>query len=158
MSSEWCFGSKSVLLLAFVKYMLCGHCTQNCIFLYVLEDKNLCFVTKSCSKSSYNRIFILSWKQHNWFEKSLHNSGMVCVVESSLTPWWIAFLMLYRLVFNIRSHFYELILAWSAYFETFLKHKILFEKYFWRGGYPWLQLEEVVVKKTFCFFLLENIV
>ena len=32
------------------------------------------------------------------------------VVESCLTPRWITFLMLYRLVYNIRSHFNELIL------------------------------------------------
>ena len=37
------------------------------------------------------------------------------VVESCPTPRWIAFLMLYRLVYNIRSHVNELILAWSAY-------------------------------------------
>ena len=36
------------------------------------------------------------------------------VVESCPTPRWIAFLMLYRLVYNISSHFNELILAWSA--------------------------------------------
>ena len=40
------------------------------------------------------------------------------VVESCPTPCWIALLMLYRLVYNIRSHFNELILAWSAYLKT----------------------------------------
>ena len=39
------------------------------------------------------------------------------VVERCLTPRWIAFLMLYWLVYNIRSHFNELILAWRAYFR-----------------------------------------
>ena len=38
------------------------------------------------------------------------------VVESWPTSRWIAFLTLYRLVYNIGSHFNELILAWSAYF------------------------------------------
>ena len=44
---------------------------------YFLEAKNLCFVTKNFSKSSYICGFILSKKQHNWFYKDLHNSGMV---------------------------------------------------------------------------------
>ena len=57
--------------------MLYSHFTQNCIFLYFLEAKNPCFVTKNCSKSSYICVFILSKKQHNWFYKNLHNSGMV---------------------------------------------------------------------------------
>ena len=70
----WVFllNSKSVLLLAFVKYMLCSHFTQNCIFLYFLEAKNPC-----CSKSSYICVFILPKRQHNWFYKNFHNSGMV---------------------------------------------------------------------------------
>ena len=34
--------------------------------------------------------------------------------ESCPTPLWIAFLMLYRLMHNIRSHFNELILVWCA--------------------------------------------
>ena len=51
----WVFSinSESVLLLALVKYMLYSHFTQNCIFLYFLEAKNPCFVTKNCSKFSY---------------------------------------------------------------------------------------------------------
>ena len=75
----WVFSinSEIVLLLALVKYMLCSHFTQNCIFLYFLEAKNPCFVTKNCSKSSYICVFILSKKQHNWFYKNLHNSRMV---------------------------------------------------------------------------------
>ena len=34
-------------------------------------------MTKNCSKSSYICVFILSRKQHSWFYKNLHNSGMV---------------------------------------------------------------------------------
>ena len=68
---------ESVLLLALVKYMLCSHFTQNCIFVYFLELKNPCFVTKNCWKSSYICVFILSKKRRNWFYKNLHNSGMV---------------------------------------------------------------------------------
>ena len=75
----WVFlvNRESVLLLAFVKYMLYSYCTENCIFLYFLEAKNPYFVTKNCSKSSYICVFILSKKRRNWFHKNLHNSGMV---------------------------------------------------------------------------------
>ena len=57
--------SESVLLLTFVKFMLCSHSTQNCIFLYFLETKNPCFVTT-----------VLFCQKNNWFCKNLHNSGM----------------------------------------------------------------------------------
>ena len=68
---------ESVLLLALVKYMLCSHFTQNCIFLCFLEAKNSYFVTKNCWKSSYICVFILSKKRRNWFHKNLHKSGIV---------------------------------------------------------------------------------
>ena len=76
----WVFlvNSKSVLLFAFVKYMLYSYFNQNCIFLYFLEAINLCFVMKNYSESSYICVVILSKKQHNWFYKNLHNWGMVC--------------------------------------------------------------------------------
>ena len=45
-------------------------------FLYILETKNPCFVTKNCWKSSYICVFILSKKRRSWFHKNLHNSGM----------------------------------------------------------------------------------
>ena len=48
------------------------------------------------------------------FTKTFMNQQWLAV-ESCPNPRWIAFLMLYRLVYNIRSHFNELILAWSAY-------------------------------------------
>ena len=104
---------ESVLLLALVKYMLCSHFTQNCILLYFLEEKilvlwrkivenSLIFVYLFCPKNSaidFTKTFITQ----EWL-----------VAGSCPTPHWIAFLMLYRLVYNIRSHFNELILAWSA--------------------------------------------
>ena len=75
----WVFlvNSESVLPFAFVKYILYSYFAQNGIFLYLLEAKNRCFVTKNCSKSSYVCVFVLSKKQHNWFYKNHHNSGMV---------------------------------------------------------------------------------
>ena len=42
-----------------------------------LGTGSFCFVTKNCSKSSYIWVFILSKKQHNWFHKTLHKSGML---------------------------------------------------------------------------------
>ena len=105
------FSNYCVLLLASVKYMLCSYFNQSCILLYFLEAKNPYFVTKNCWKSSYICIFILSKKWSNWFQKNLHNSGMVArrkLPDPSLNG-----------IFNapsigIRSHFNELILAWSA--------------------------------------------
>ena len=108
--------TESALLLALVRYMLCSHFTQNCILLYFLEAKNPYFVTKIYWKSSCICVFILSKKQRNWFHKNLHTQEWL-VVESCPTPRWITFLMLYRLVYNIRSHFNELILPWSTYLE-----------------------------------------
>ena len=69
---------ESALLLALVKYMLCSHLIQNSIFLYFLEAKNSCFVTKNCWKPSYICVFILSKKWCSCFHKNLHNSGIVC--------------------------------------------------------------------------------
>ena len=115
----WVFSinSESVLLLALVKYMLCSHFTQNCIFLYFLEAKNPCFVTKNCWKSSYICVFILSKKRRNWFHKNLHNSGMVGrrkLPDPSLNH-----------IFNALSigvqytvSYQQLILTWSAYIKT----------------------------------------
>ena len=40
----------------------CSHCTQKYIFLYFLETKNPCFLTKNCSKSPHICVFILSKK------------------------------------------------------------------------------------------------
>ena len=56
-----------------------------------------------CSHFTQNRIF-------------LYFLEAILFVGSCPTRHWIAFLMLYRLVFNIRSHFKELTLAWSAYY------------------------------------------
>ena len=64
---------ESVLLLAWVKYMLCSHFTQNCILLYFLEAKNPYYVTKNCWKSSYICVFIWSKKRRSWFHKNVHN-------------------------------------------------------------------------------------
>ena len=70
--------SESDLNLAFVHVICCiAILLKTVFFLYFLEATNPCFLTKNCSKSSYICVFILSKKQHNWFYKNLHNSGMV---------------------------------------------------------------------------------
>ena len=104
----------SVLILALVKYMSCSHFTQKCILLYFLEAKILILWRKIFENLL---IFVYLFCPKNRaidFTKTFINQEWL-VVESGPTPCWIAFLMLYRLVFNIRSHFNELILVWSAY-------------------------------------------
>ena len=103
---------ESVLLLVLVTYMLCSHFTQSCILLFFLEAKNPYFVTKNV-ESSYICVFILTKKRRDWFPKTFITQEWL-VVESFPSPRWIAFSMFYWLVYNIRSPFNELILAWSA--------------------------------------------
>ena len=125
----WVFlvSSESGLHLGLVRFLVCSHFTQNDIFcyynyyyhyyyfLYFLGVKNPCFVRKIvenlliflhlfCPKNckiGFAKVFITP----EWL-----------VLESFPTPHWIALLMLYRLVYKIRSHLSELILAWSDYF------------------------------------------
>ena len=117
--------SEIILLLAFVKYMFCSHFTQNCIFLYFLEAKNPCFVTKNCSKSSYICVFILSKKQHNWFYKNLHNSRMVYRKKLPDPSW--------NCIFNALSigAQYTLSFQWTNFG---LKCLFLKSRYFVMGG------------------------
>ena len=93
----WLFSinSERVLLLALVKYRLCSHFTQNCIFctfwrlkIFVLWRKIvenlLVFVYLFCPKNGaidFTKPFITQ----EWL-----------VIESCPTPRWIMFLMLYR--------------------------------------------------------------
>ena len=89
----WVFllNSKSVLLLAFVKYMLCSHFTQNCIF-----------------RTFWRLKFLVLWR------KIVQNLLMFVYL---LYP-NLCILMLCRLVHNMRSHFNELILAWKTYLDV----------------------------------------
>ena len=113
----WVFlvNSESVLLLALVKYMLCSHFTQNCIFCTFWRLKILVLWRKIVENLL---IFVYSFCPKNGaidFTKTFITQEWL-VVESCPTPLWIAFLMLYRLVYNVRSHFNELILGY-AYFQ-----------------------------------------
>ena len=102
----WVFSinSENVLLLALVKYTLCSHFTQNCLFctfwklkILVLWQKiveNLfIFVYLFCSKKgAFN--FTKTFITQKWL-----------VAESCPTSRLITFFLLYRLVYNIRPHF-----------------------------------------------------
>ena len=101
----WVFSinSENVLLLALVKYILCSYFTKNCIFrtswrlkiLYLwrkIIENPLILVYLFCPKigvTDFTKTFITQ----EWL-----------FVESCPTPRWITFLMLYWLVYNIRSH------------------------------------------------------
>ena len=107
--------SKSVLLLAFVKYMLyMFHFTsfgtfwrlKILVLLWKIVQNLLIFVYLFWPKNS-TIAFTKTFLTQEWW-----------VVESYPTPCWIAFLMFYRLVYNIRSHFNEPILAWSPYLNN----------------------------------------
>ena len=104
---------ESVLLLALVKYMLCSHFTQNCIFCTFWRLKILVLWRKIVENLL---IFVYLFCPKNGaidFTKILITQERL-VVESCSILRWIAFLMLYQLVYKISSHFNELILTWSA--------------------------------------------
>ena len=108
----WLFSinSESVLLLALVKYMLCSHLNQNCIFCTFWRLKILVLRRKIVENLL---IFVyLFCQKHNVidFTKTFITQEWL-VVESSPTPLWITFLMLYRLVDNICFHLNQLILV-----------------------------------------------
>ena len=109
---------ESVLLLVLVKYILCSHFTQNCILFFFWRQKILILWRKIVGNLL---IFVYLFCPKNGaldFRKSFITQEWL-VVENWPTPRWIVFLMFYRLVYNIRSHFNELILVWSAYLENY---------------------------------------
>ena len=125
----WVFSinSESVLLLALVKYMLCVHFTQNCIFCSFWKVKILVFWREILENLL---IFVYLFCPKNGaidFTKTLIPQKWL-VIESCPTPRWIAFLMLYPLVYNIRSRFNELILVWSAYVYCKKQRKAILKK------------------------------
>ena len=114
----WVFSvnSESILLLAAVKYKFIVIVLKT-TFLYFLEAKNPCFVTKNCWKSSYICLSILSQNRAINFSKNLQNSGMVGrrkLPDPLLNCMMVRWPFILWLLYNIRSHFNELILAWSA--------------------------------------------
>ena len=80
-SKKW-----KVLLFAYVKYTLHSHCAPSCMFLYLLEAKNSCFVTESCSKSYF---FCSKTSKTNSRKTSITSEWLVG--ESYWTPRWIDF-------------------------------------------------------------------
>ena len=81
--------SESVLVLAFVKYMLYSYCTQSCIFLYFWRKKPL-FCDEKLFKIFLYFAFILSKHSTIDSRKTSMNQEWL-VVESCLTPCWITF-------------------------------------------------------------------
>ena len=91
-------------ILALVKYMLYSHFTQNCIFCTFWRLKILVLWQKIVENFL---VFVYLFCPKNDaidFTKTFVNQKWL-VVESCPTPCWIAFLMLYRVEYNIRSHF-----------------------------------------------------
>ena len=117
---------ESVLLLALVKYMLCSHFTQNCILLYFLEAKNPILWRNIVENLIFVYLFCPKNGAVDFTKTSLTQEWLV--VESWPTPRWIAFLMLYRLVYNIRSNSNELIVAWSAYWYVVFFLSLVLQK------------------------------
>ena len=85
-----------------------SHCTEICIFLYFLEAIKPLFFDEKLFK-----ILLYSFSSQNCtiYVRKTSVTQEWLVVESCPTPCWIAFLMLYGLVYNIRTYFNELILA-----------------------------------------------
>ena len=106
---QWKFPTSSFCL-----NMLYSYFTQKCIFMHFLEVVlSLVFWRKIVQNLL---IFVYSFRPNNRtidFTKTFITQEWL-FVESCPTPRWIAFLMLYPLVYNIRSRFNELILVWSA--------------------------------------------
>ena len=105
--------SESVLLLAFVKYMLYSQFIENCIFCTFWRLKTLVLWRKTV-QNLLIFVYLFCWKNSTVDSRKTSINQERLVVESCPTPRWIPFLMLYRLVYNIRSNFNELILAWRA--------------------------------------------
>ena len=104
LGKQWKFPTSSFCL-----NMLHSYFTQKCIFMYFLEVVlNLALWRKIVQNLL---IFVYSFRPNNRtidFTKTFITQEWL-EVESCPTPRWIAFLILYRLVYNIRSRFNELI-------------------------------------------------
>ena len=83
-------------------------------FLYFLDAKNRYFGTKNCLNLLIFLNLFCPKNSTTDSRKTFIIQGWL-VVESYPTHYWIAFLMVYRLVCNIHSHLNELTLSWSTY-------------------------------------------
>ena len=114
----WVFlvNSKSVLILSFVKYTLYSHCTQNCSFAILGGWKPL-----FCDKNLQNLLifaYSFSPKNSTAASRKISMTQKLLVVESFPTPYSITFVMRYRLVYNMRSHFNQLNTVWNSYSKS----------------------------------------
>ena len=114
----WVFSvnSESVLLLAFVKYLLYSHCTENSIFCRFWRLNTL-VLWRKIVQNLLIFMYLFCPKNNTIDSRNTSITQERLVVESCPTTRWIAFLMLYQLVYNTRSDFNELIFAWSAYLK-----------------------------------------
>ena len=103
----WVFlvNSECVKCLSFLKYMLYSHCThcthcthKSFFFLYFLEAKRSCFVTKNHSEFFiYLRIYFVQKTVKFILEKPQE----WLFAESCPTPHWIAILYIHIYIYNI---------------------------------------------------------
>ena len=102
----WVFSinSECVLLLALVKYMLCSHFSQNCIFCTFWRLKILALWRKIV-ENLFILVYLFCPKSGAIYFTKIFITQEWLVVESWPTPRWITFLMLHRLVYNLRCHF-----------------------------------------------------
>ena len=108
---------ESVLLVPLVRYMLCFILLKTVFCCTFWRQKILILWRKIVENLS---IFAYLFCPKNGaidFKKPVITYERL-VVENCPTPRSIAFLVLYRLLYNISSHFNALILAWSAYMNN----------------------------------------
>ena len=117
--------SESVLVLAFLKYMLYSHRTQSCIFLYFWRQKPL-VLWRKIIQNLYIFAFILS-KNSTIDSRKTSMLQEWMVVESCLTPCWITF---------FKSHFLNalstgvqctLSFQWTNFGSYILSEKLSFD-------------------------------
>ena len=127
----WVFlvNSKSVLNLALLN-MLYSHCTENCIFFGTFWRLKTLVLWRKFFHNLLIFAYLFCSKNNTIDSRKTSITVAWLVVESCPTPRWITFLMLYRLMYNIRSCFNDLILAWSTYWDSFWQLKAL--KKWWK--------------------------
>ena len=110
-----------------------SHCTQNCIFWYFLAAKTL-FLRPKIVQNLLIFVYFFRPKNSTVDSRKTSMTQEWLVVESSPTTGWIAVLMLYWLVCNIRSHFNERVRSEKMFLETIIKYLGLTLVFMWNSG------------------------
>ena len=100
--SVFSINSENVLFLALVKYMLCSHFIQNCIFCTFWSQKIIVLSRKIIENLPILVHLFCPKNSAIDITKTLITQEWL-FVESCPTPRWIKFLMLYRLVYALTS-------------------------------------------------------